>query len=220
MNAGYQNLVFPNNLSRDAQRLIRDQLDMQLADVHAMMRLPINSDLGLKAGCNLAAAQVLLSLISGVSATLFHQGEGGARGRSKELFIRVLETHYPWDQEIDTPDRHSREDAAKHLYSLFRNPLAHALGVVDTETNKDGRSLLVVKAPMQAAELYELEMTGQRSDRWLDPTIESNAQTVILRIKSLYWGVREMIERVSRTDYPRSFSFVNSSEKQEPKEPE
>lgn len=207
MNPGYQPLATHNGLSEDARRLIFDQLDMQVADVHAMMRLPIDTDPGLQAGCNLAAAQVLLSIVSGVSTTLFKGDILGSRGDRGRLFKEVLKLHYPWDQEIDVPGRRSGANAASDLYGQFRNPLVHALGVVDTDTNEEGRWFTVAKAPMQAAELYELEMEKSRQGPWLPPTVVSNGRTVTLCIRSLYWGVREMIERVSHTDAACAFSF-------------
>ena len=207
MSAGYQSLAIHTGLSNDAQNLIQQQLDMQVADVHTMMRLPIDDDPGLRAGCNLAAAQVLLSVVSGVSVTLFKRDTLGQRGISGRMFKELLAIYYPWDQEIEASGRRFGADGAADLYNLFRNPLVHALGVVDTDTNEDGRRLMVAKAPMQPVELYELETAGSRQERWLDPTIELNGRTVILRIPSLYWGVREMIDRVSLTPDACAFSF-------------
>lgn len=123
------------------------------------------------------------------------------------MFKEVLEKHYPWDQEIDVPGRRCGADGAADLCNLFRNPLVHALGVLDTDTNKDGRVLQIVKKPMQAVELYELEMKGACPVRWLDATVMSVDKTVSLRVRSLYWGVREMVERVSHTDEACAFTF-------------
>ena len=40
---------------RRVVHFIRKHVDMQFADVHAMIRLPIDTDDGLKAECNFAA---------------------------------------------------------------------------------------------------------------------------------------------------------------------
>ena len=47
MSTGYQPLLLPEGLDPDSAKLIRDQLEPQLTDVHAMLRLPIDGDPGL-----------------------------------------------------------------------------------------------------------------------------------------------------------------------------
>ncbi len=136
--------------------------------------------------------QVLLSLVSGVSTTLFKRDALSQTGNRGKLFKEVLQKHYPWDQEIDAPGRRSGAEAAADLYDLFRNPLAHTLGVVHTDTNRDGRRLMVAKAPLQEAELYDLEMTGSRPERWLE---------VIHRCGARAWrglGVRANVCRTAK----------------------
>ena len=204
---GYQELGLHSGLSQDAQQLVRDQLDMQLADVHAMLRLPIDDDPGLRAGCNLAATQILLSVVSGVSTTLFRPSALVRRGNRGERFKDRLTRHYPWDQELDAPGRRSGGDAAADLYDLFRNPLVHSLGVVHTDTNPSGRMLLVVKATMLEAEIVGLEYSGSRADPWLEPTLILEGRALKLRVRSLYWGTRQMIEQVLQTTEACSFSF-------------
>ncbi len=50
-------------------------------DVHAMLRLPAPT-VDITPGCNFAIAQVLASVVSGVSVTLYqHRGSTGARFR-------------------------------------------------------------------------------------------------------------------------------------------
>ena len=72
---------------------IRFQVDMQFHDIHCMLRLPLPEP-GLNAGCNFAAANTLLILVSGISTVLYKQtGDSGKR------FIRALEDCYPWDCE-------------------------------------------------------------------------------------------------------------------------
>lgn len=207
MSAGYEPLETHNEMSNDARRLVQDQLDMQVADVHAMLRLPIEDDSGLRHGCNHAAAQVLLSVISGVSVSLFDRSAMRRRGNRGRLFKKLLVRHYPWDQELDVPGRRRGRNAADDLYKLFRNPLAHSLGVVDPNAYSGGRLLAVNKFLMQESEICDLEMATTREERWLEPTLVLSGQTLTLRVRSLYWGVREMVERVSRTTDARSFSF-------------
>jgi hypothetical protein len=209
MLTGYQSLPTHNGMSDDARRLVCDQLDMQLADVHAMLRLPISGDSGLAAGCNFAAIQVLLSVASGVSVTLFKPSAQTSRCNRGKLFKVIFVQHYPWEQELAAPGRRWGHDAAKDLYDLFRNPLVHALGVVDAATNRRRWCLSIDKTPMKDNEIADLEMTPPSGDTWLEPTLVLRDRTLTLCVRSLYGGVREMIERVSRTPNACSFAFPN-----------
>ncbi len=212
MTAGYQPIEIHHELSGDAVHLIRDQLDMQLADVHAMMRLPIETDPGLGAGCNLASAQILLSVVSGVSTTLFKRDVLSNRRGRRKLFVDAVKAHYPWDQEFEASGRRSGADAAQDLYALFRNPLAHTLGVADRAEDEEARQFYIAKAPMAERDLVELETTGPSQDRWLAPTLVLNGQRLTLCVRSFYWGVRQMIERVARTPDACAFSFPSPLE--------
>jgi hypothetical protein len=129
------------------------------------------------------------------------------RGVGGRLFREVVEKHYPWDQELDVPERRFGVDAAKEMYDLFRNPLAHALGVIHPEGNSEGRLLAIEKAPMQESELYELEMTDSGPERWLHPALLSSGLALRLSVSSLYWGVRQLVERVVRTPDACAFTF-------------
>jgi hypothetical protein len=103
MSTGYQPLLLPEGLGPDTAKLIRDQLEPQLTDVHAMLRLPIDGDPGLRGGCNLSVTQVLLSVISGVSVTVYDPSALARHGDRGKLFLEVLEKHYPWNEERHLP---------------------------------------------------------------------------------------------------------------------
>src|SRR5260370_39171640 len=116
----YQPLKISPTTPPVARRLIQ-HLDMLLNDVHAMFRLPLKED-GLTAGCNFAAAVVLLEMIGGISVTLF-QHSGGSGERYKTL----LERYYPWDAESAGPARPvvhrlAASAAAYQRYKFWRNP--------------------------------------------------------------------------------------------------
>jgi hypothetical protein len=103
MSTGYQPLLLPEGLGPDTAKLIRDQLEPQLTDVHAMLRLPIDGDPGLRGGCNLSVTQVLLPVISGVSVTVYDPSALARHGDRGKLFLEVLEKHYPWNEERHLP---------------------------------------------------------------------------------------------------------------------
>jgi hypothetical protein len=81
---------------------------------------------GLEAGCNFAAANVLLALINGMSRVLYTT----PRDNAKQRFERAVENHYPWDNELKEPpfvNAVSNREGAHILYEMLRNPLAHEL---------------------------------------------------------------------------------------------
>jgi hypothetical protein len=207
---GYQRLETHPQMSAHARQLVEDQLDMQLADVHAMLRMPLPDVPGLASGCNFAAVQVLLSVASGVSATLFCHGALDERNNRGNLFIDMLVEHYPWNQERDVVGRIYGSEASKLLYYVFRNPLAHVLGIVDKKQTVNNLTIAIQKNPMEENEIVELELKQSQSVPWLFPTLISTDRNLSLHVASLYWGIRETVERVSRTRGARSFAFSQS----------
>src|SRR5688572_9387491 len=81
---------------RTVRAFVDEVVDMYLADVHAMLRLP-RPEAKITEACNFAIAAVLLNVISGVSVILYKPGTSrGDRGR---LFRETAEAFYPWDAE-------------------------------------------------------------------------------------------------------------------------
>lgn len=138
----YQLLVLSPTTPPVVQRFIRSQVDMQFHDIHCMLRLPLlEHDLG--AGCNFASANVLLAIVSGLSALLTSSLD--TSGKSGVLFKRILLDYYPWD--VQPPQGSAIKRSIDHLYQYFRNPLAHSLGIktkgnfqVAVAKTKDGLS--------------------------------------------------------------------------------
>ena len=88
-----------HSLPANVQAFIRYQLELQLVDVHVMLRLPIKEYPGLLGGFNLSATQVLLSVVSGVSVVVYDPSALTSRGDRGKLFKNFLIDHYPWSQE-------------------------------------------------------------------------------------------------------------------------
>jgi hypothetical protein len=181
-------------LSVDAQtpRMVRDfirvHLDMQFHDVHCMLRLPLPEH-DLYAGCNFAAANTLLSLVSGCSVTLYHQGSQPRK--SGEFFRGVLREFYPWD--FEPPEGAAKEDSISLLYYQFRNPLAHAFGV--QEANQNNLVLTIGKGNHREADIEALEQPTNRPTGL--PTIAATGGSTTLIVEGLYCGVREMVCRLT-----------------------
>jgi hypothetical protein len=123
-----------------APRSIRDfvaaHIDMQFADVHAMLRLPFAED-GMEAACNFACVLTLCSLIAGAS-TIFYEQSGSNRDR----FRGVLNDYYPWSQQ--PKGGASQAESVTALYSDYRNPLAHAWAVSTKETGKHSNKRVMI----------------------------------------------------------------------------
>jgi hypothetical protein len=86
--------LYTEQAPQSIRDFVRQYVDMQFADVHAMLRLPITTDVGLEAGCNFAAVSTLCGLIAGAS-TLFYR-QNGSNG---DRFRGVLNDYYPWGQQ-------------------------------------------------------------------------------------------------------------------------
>ncbi|SRR5258706_11701146 len=100
------------------QSFVVQVLDMQFADVRAMLQLP-RPDVGIDPGCNFAIVSTLCNLISGVSSTIYKPLSGRGSGYA---FRELVRTFFPY-----TPS--GAADFPKQLYAFCRNPLVHAVGL-------------------------------------------------------------------------------------------
>ncbi|MGH8248812.1 MAG: hypothetical protein ACREUU_20575 [Gammaproteobacteria bacterium] len=114
------------------RRFVLSHLAMQFGDVRAMLRLPTgDGETRIENGCNFAAAATICNLISGISVVFFNRTgrPAGPRQRPRDRGQRFRDllnaNYYPWHPG---EDRGAKIDA---LYDLARNPLAHALGVLE-----------------------------------------------------------------------------------------
>jgi hypothetical protein len=194
----YRQLTLPPDVPRRVAGLIRRLEDHYFRDVHAMLRLP-EPDCQIEAGCNFAIAQVLLSVVSGASVTLYeHSGHKGVRFRG------VLEHYYPWaDEPIATRDD---SEHARQMYSLFRNPLTHDLGL-DLERPQRTHKVIVKRLTTGGSSrghsesgVEALETEGRPVG--LSPVLRAQNGRVVLLVEAFYWGVRQMLIRLS-TDHER-----------------
>jgi hypothetical protein len=187
-----------------APKSIRDfiaaHIDMQFADVHAMLRLPLSED-GLQAGCNFACVSTLCGLIAGASTIFYRQS-----GSNAERFKGVLNDYYPW--RLQPKGGASQAESVAAIYADYRNPLAHAWAVSTKEVGKhpnkriimDGgaKVLGVVKQALTEEAVAALEASTGKAPSWLTPVVVRNAAGGFdLYPHSLYWGTRRMVERLA-----------------------
>jgi hypothetical protein len=105
------------------QGFVVDVLDMQIADVRAMLQLP-RPDVGITAGCNFAIVSSLCNLISGISTTIFKPSTGNGSGHAFQELVRNFFPYAP----------HGATDFPKQLYDLCRNPMAHSAGLMNASS--------------------------------------------------------------------------------------
>ena len=188
----YRSLKIDPGAPATVNKLVKQLEAHYLSDVHSMLRLPI-PNYRILAGCNFAIAQVLLATIGGVSTTLYSHS-GGKGKRFKDLLV----DYYPWKHEPHsavTPNQ-----AAEIIYSVFRNPLTHDLGL---DIEKKAKTPLV-KLKRQTTknktrglpekEIEALEKTTARPN--MSATIVVRPDATVLLVEALYWGVRGMIEEL------------------------
>ncbi len=189
----YRQLPLQPGVPARVAALIRTLEDHYFRDVHAMLRLP-EPDCQIEAGCNFAITQVLLSAVSGASVTLYeHSGSKGAR------FKGVLEHYYPWAEE-PIPTRDDREHA-RQLYSQFRNPLTHDLGL-DLERKQRTYKVIIKRLTTSSGSRGHSEagveaLEADARPAGLSPVLRNENGRVVLLVESLYWGVRQMCLRLS-----------------------
>ncbi len=180
------------------KQLVQSVEDHFFRDVHTMLRLP-EPDHQLIAGCNFAITQVLAAAVSGISVTLYsHTGGAGKR------FKALLKDFYPWSQEPGnavTP-----QAGADVIYSLIRNPLTHDLGL-DLENKRKTQKVLIKRLATNEGrkglpENSVEQLEGAARTVKMSPTVTILSGKTILLVEAFYWGVRKMVEDLSR-DSPR-----------------
>lgn len=170
---------------------VKHQLDMQFNDVRAMMKLPL-PEVGIDAGCNFATVATLCNLIGGISAVLYaprHKISGSRKRNDRgKRFKTLLEEFYPWDRDED------RMDKAKTLYEIARNPLVHALGVLDKAR---GRRVIIKKSPLIEDQIEEMERSDIRPD-WVSAAVTIDPANHIINVWGLYWGVFHLVRQLAK----------------------
>ena len=170
---------------------VENHLSMQFGDIRSMLRLPL-PELGITHGCNFAATANLCNLTSGISVTIFKPSSlAGNRIYPGKAFKQLLKNFYPWEPGDN------RTDGAKTLYDLFRNPLAHALGVHGLSSYQ----IQIAKAPLQNDLIEEIERSPTRPD-WLPPGLSGSGRQWTLDSRGFYRDVFHMFWNLAK-DVPQ-----------------
>jgi hypothetical protein len=167
------------------KRMFRDHLDMQIADLRVLLRLPTSR---LAAGCNFTAAAMLFNLIAGASVCLYGANELTLKKTppAGAQFRGILEGFYPWSAEpVDA------KTGAKVIYKYSRNPLAHNLGL-GPEKDPD---IEIAKSRMGPKRIAALEESATRPT-WAAPALTPHGSDYVLDVAGLYWGTHRMLHAV------------------------
>ncbi len=190
----YQPLNLDASTPPAVKRLI-DRLErLSFSDAHTMLRLPI-PNYRLAAGCNFAITQVLTTAIGGLSTTLYRHGNTDG-----ERFKGLLTQHYPWSLEPrqDVP----AAEAARVIYEVIRNPLTHDLGL-DLHGKSKGIKVKIKR-------IQRANSKGGLPERWIEqlergplrpkmsPAVTVRRDANVLLVEALYWGLRRMVESMTR----------------------
>lgn len=176
---------------------IRQVFDVYLRDVHAMLRLP-RPEVQITEGCNFAISAVLMNVISGVSVVLYEPP--ATRQHTARKFKDTARDFYPWNTEPMGAVDNQRE-GAEILYSVFRNPMAHAFGFQEPEPLGPSNITRFPGPGLTEDDLEQIEVSTTRPTPALRnaPTLVRHPDThrLDLNVESFYWGVRELLRRLT-----------------------
>jgi len=190
----YRTLTLDPKTPARVKQLVHSLENHFFRDVHTMLRLP-EPDSQLTAGCNFAITQVLAATVSGISVTLYsHTGGAGVR------FKALLKDFYPW--ALEPRNAVTPEAGAETIYSLIRNPLTHDLGL-DLQNRRKTQKVLIKRLVTDQGRkglpenfVEQLEEPARRVQ--MSPTVTILSGKTVLLVEAFYWGVRKMVENLSR----------------------
>lgn len=187
------------------RRLLREQVDMQFADLRVLLRLP-SDDIAPHVGCNLTAASMIFNQISGFSIWFFHNPqamriltEERRRNRrvplSGQRFKAFVRAYYPRSAGEPTV-----QTIALKLYET-RNVLAHNLGVGDMNPGTRRREVGLVKPDpaLEADDVVDLEL--QPVFPLAGTPVRRDGLNTRLYVPGLYWALSRML-RAAIADQP------------------
>jgi hypothetical protein len=140
-----------------------------------------------------------MNAVSGISVVLYEPpADGRDTGRK---FKGVLRDFYPWDVE-PSGSINCASEGANVLYETFRNPLTHAFGFQAPEPPGRLSITRLGPSPLRDDELEALESSPVRPTstalRGAGTLIrDKDTQALDLNAESLYWGVRELLRRLT-----------------------
>lgn len=183
------------------RRLLADQVDMQFADMRALLLLP-RDDVYPGVGANFTMASMLFGQISGFSIWFYNnrhamkiaKREPSDRPHSRKRFLGFVRAYYPRSSLEPT-----LPTIATRLYAV-RNVLSHNLGI---ENLAPGRPAVVnlrkPDPPLAPDEIVQLEI--HRSYPFEGAPVRRTGSVLTVDLPGVYWAVGRML-RASLLDEP------------------
>jgi hypothetical protein len=175
-------------------RFVEWRIDVQLAEVRELLRLPM-PELGLESGQTFAAAASLVNLIAGASVWFYDASTAGLSDReSGRRFRETLAAYWPWDdgEIVD------KAEGIRLLYECLRNPLAHGFGM--SRLDDESSPIAFLKDSLTAERVAELDLAEARP-QGIGPTFRpagagAPARAYLVAVPALYWGVQRLLRAV------------------------
>ncbi len=185
------------------RHLLAEQVDMQFADLRALLRLP-HDEVAPNIGCNVTAAAMILNQISGFSIWFFHtpyaqtfikpekKRKMPLAGRRFRGFVRA---YYP--RSLGEP---TLTTVARRLYEV-RNLLSHNLGVTDLDKSSRRRGIGLMKPDpaLTPEDIVDLEL--QANFPLAGVPLRLEGATTRIYLPGLYWALGRML-RAALADQP------------------
>lgn len=181
----YVPLTLPDDLPTGVHRVIRGTTERFLEDIHWMLATA-HPERGPKHQFQRPSAVALLAIVAGISRLPFKDDR-----QSGKRFKDCLNRFFPWD--VDPPDGVSPIEAAEILYSVFRNPLVHQLGI-DFDRSYAVKIGAILAGSENAEKSIE-EMERSAAKPHTKPCLVVSDNKRVLWVNPFYWGVRRLIER-------------------------
>jgi hypothetical protein len=193
------------------RRLVQVQVDMQIADLLAMLRLP-KPYVGLRESMNLTAATQIFSLISGMSVLLYRPDYEylSSATHPGRRFKGLVREHMPLTHPEDLRSGH----AAEVMWKFARNPLAHSFGVGKDRASFPGHpsserdpDVFITKGGtgLHVRQARQLLAGDASRPPWLvTPTIAyrfGDRRAVGINIEALAWATMVMARSVLRSPH-------------------
>ncbi len=185
------------------KRLLAEQVDMQFADLRALLRLP-QAEIAPHVGCNFTATAMIVNQVSGFSIWFFHnryarQLEREERQRiilSRRRFLGFIRAYYP--RAIGEP---RVQTIAKRLYEA-RNLLSHNLGISDLDQKRRRQEIGLVKPDpaLSAEDIIELEL--ESAFPGVGVPVRRSGMAITINVPGLYWALGRML-RAAVVDQPQ-----------------
>jgi hypothetical protein len=186
------------------KQFLRRQVDMQIADLRMLFRLPVEA-LDPNVGCNLTTAATLMNVISGFSRWFFHTEEAAEIARKEEERSRPLsacrfkgfvKTYWP---KIEPEP--SSEVVAHRLYEV-RNSLVHDLGVREDPKQEHPRHILLRKACLSLDDIVVGLERNELHPISTGPVIQEQETGYAVHLAGVYWALHRMF-RCAVQDRPK-----------------